>query len=208
VKQSKLVVVALAVLVLVGVGVAVAYLVRENFALKVEIGTLRYQLEVAAKARPPARVADPADKGPAARTVGNLTRQVMLDELSSETGSEKKLWIRVNPRDREAATFARQIADVFREAKWEVFLLDPENLRFKPGLLMMVGADDSPPSYVETAQRAFQALSDPIVVRTGYLSYYEKMKEKTPDWRGGIPFLPGQTYVVFVGSKPEPTPDG
>lgn len=199
-------VIALASLVLAGMGTAVAYLARENFDLKVELGILRYKLEAAANETPSASVVSPAVEEPTARTVGNLTRQVMLDALSSETGSEKKLWIRVDPQDQEASEFAREIADVFREAQWEVFVLDHQNVSYKAELLMLIGTEDSPPSYVQTAQRALTILRDSLTVGTGYVSYYEKMKRESPDWRGGVPFLPGQTYVVFVGRKPEPTP--
>jgi len=47
-------------------------------------------------------------------------------------------------------------------------------------------------------------LSDPVTVGTGYRAYYEKMKKQSPDWRGGVKFQPDQTYVLFVGRKPEP----
>jgi hypothetical protein len=52
VKRSNIVVAALFVLLLAVAGAAIAYLARENFDLKVEVGTLRYKLEAAAKASP------------------------------------------------------------------------------------------------------------------------------------------------------------
>jgi len=205
VKRSNIVVAALFVLLLAVAGAAIAYLARENFDLKVEVGTLRYKLEAAAKASPPPSPAAPAIvEVPGNRTVSNLTRQVMTDVLSAETGTEKKLWVRVDPRDSEAAEFARQIAAVFRDAGWEAVVLDNQGLRFKPGLLLLIGVEDSPPSYVQTAQRALEVLRDPVKVGTGYAAYYEKNKD-SPDFRG-VQFLPGQTYVLWVGRKPEPTP--
>ena len=205
VKRSTAIVIAFVVLLLAGAGATIAYLARENFALKVELGTLRYKLEAAATASPPARPS--GGEVSADRTISDLTRRVMLDTLSTETGTEKKLWVRVDPRDDEAAEFARQIADVFRDAGWEVLLLDNQGVRFKAGMLMLIGVESTPASYVQTAQRALQALRDPVKVGTGYIAYYEKMKKETPDWKGGVAFLPGQTYVLFVGRKPEPTPE-
>jgi len=207
VKRSNLLVAALVVLLVAGAGAAIAYLARENFDLKVEVATLRYKLETATKAAAPALPPAPAAVAvPGGRTVGELTRQVMVDTLSTETGTEKKLWIRVDPRDREAADFARQIAGAFRDGGWEVLVLDNQGVRFKPGLLMLIGVETSPPSYVQTAQRALETLSDPVTVGTGYISFYEKKKQESPDWKGGVEFLPGQTYVLWVGRKPEPAP--
>ena len=207
VKQSNLLVAALVVLLFVGAGAAIAYLARENFDLKVEVATLRYKLEAATKAAVPARPPTPAAVAvPGGRTVGELTRRVMLDTLSTESGTEKKLWIRVDPRDREAADYAQQIAGVFRDGGWEAIMLDNQGVRFKPGLLMLIGVESSPPSYVQTAQRALETLSEPVTVGTGYISFYEKKKKETPDWNGGVEFLPGQTYVLWVGRKPEPAP--
>jgi hypothetical protein len=205
VKQSNVLVAALFVLLVAVAGGVIAYLARENFDLKVEVGTLQYKLEAAAKTSPVVRApASAAAEVAGGRTVGDLTRQVMTDTLAAETGTEKKLWIRVDPQDREAAGFARQIGDVFRDAGWEVVALDNHGLRFKPGLLMLIGVEDSPPSYVQTAQRALESLPDPVVVGTGYTSFYEKKKKESPDWKGGIQFLPGQTYVLWVGRKPDP----
>jgi hypothetical protein len=204
-KRSQLVLAVLVALLVAGEGIVIAYLARQNFDLKVEAGTLRYKLEAAAKAAPAER-APTANTDPTGRSVSSLTRQVMVDVLSGESGVEKKFWLRVDPRDREASGFARQIADVFREVGWEAFVLDNQGVRFKPGLLLLIGAENSSPSYVQTAQRALETLSEPVTVGTGYVSYYEKKIKETPGWKGGVAFLPEQTYVLFVGSRPVAVP--
>lgn len=201
-KRSQILSVA-ALVLLVGAGATIAHLLQENFNLKVERATLKTKLEAAAKAVP----APPAKAAPAAvadgRSVGGIARRLMDEALAAETGAEKKLWVRVDPKDREASSFASQIAAVFRDAKWEVQVLDNQGLRFKPGLLVLIGGDDEPPSYVRTAQTALGSIGEEVTTGTGYLAYYETKKRETPDWNGTA-FLPGQTYLLVVGRKPEP----
>lgn len=195
----------LSLVLLGGMGVFLTRTMLENYSLKVELATLKAKGAQAATAAP---AAAPSAASPAAATAGTgrsieVVKQMMSDALAEETGSEKKAWIRVDPRDREAGAFAKQIAGVFSEAGWTVQLLDSEGLRFKPGLLFLVGSEEEPPSYVKTAQRAVEATGEDVSVGTGYLSYYESKKKETPDWQG-TKFLPGQTFVLLVGRKPEP----
>jgi len=180
----------------------------DNFANKVELASLRSKAAAAAKAPPP--VAAPAAAAPVRtgdREVIESARQMMVDALSNEAGATKKLWMRVDPRDREASGFASQIAGVFRGQGWDVQVLDNEGLRFKPGLLLLVGAEDEPPSYIVSAQKAIEAIGEELTTGRGYLSYYESKKKDAPDWQG-TKFLPDQTYVLLVGRKPEAKPAG
>ena len=128
---------------------------------------------------------------------------MMNDVLIEETGEEKKLWVRVDPRDREAAAFANQIATVFRDASWDVKVLDNENMRYKAGLLYLVGNEEEPPSYVVTAQRAIEAIGQGLTTGRGYLEYYRTKKAEDPSWQGTT-FAEGQTAVLLVGRKPDP----
>jgi hypothetical protein len=130
---------------------------------------------------------------------------MMVDALAAEDGAEKKLWIRVDPRDREASGFASQIATVFKDNGWDAKVLDSEGLRFKPGMLLLVGGEDEPPSYIVNAQKAIEAIGEPVTTGRGYLSYYEAKKKETPTWQG-TKFLPEQTYVLLIGRKGEPQP--
>lgn len=198
------------ILCLVLLGAAGLYITRlslENYGLKVELATLRSR--AAQPVKPPApAVAAAAAAAPAAaqgREVFESARQLMIDALAEEQGSEKKLWLRVDPRDREASTFAGQIAAVFREQGWDVKQLDSEGMRFKPGLLMLVGAEEDPPSYVLAAQKALEAVGEEISTGRGYLAYYESKKKESPQWQG-TRFAPDQTYVLLVGRKPEAQP--
>jgi hypothetical protein len=55
---------------------------------------------------------------------------------------------------------------------------------------------------VQTGQRALEALREPVTVGTGYVSYYEKPIQETPDGKGRVAFLSGRAYLLFVGRKP------
>lgn len=193
-------------LVLLGLSaIVITRLLLENFQLKVEVANLRSKQEQLASAPRPAAPAAPAARpAPAgARTVIESARQMMSDALVAEEGDEKKLWMRVDPRDREASSFANEIATVFRDHGWEVTVLDTEGMRYKPGLMFLVASEEEPPSYVTAAQRAIEAIGQPMTSGRGYLSYYESKKREDPSWRGTA-FLPDQTFVLLVGRKPAP----
>lgn len=192
------------VLVLLGLSaIVITRLLLENFQLKVEVANLKAKQEQVASAPRPAAApaARPAPAG--ARTVIESARQMMSDALLAETGDEKKLWMRVDPRDREASSFANEIATVFRDHGWDVKVLDTQGMRYKPGLMFLVASEEEPPSYVTTAQRAIEAIGQPMTSGRGYLSYYESKKREDPAWRG-TEFLPEQTFVLLVGRRPEP----
>ena len=205
-KRSNGLVIAL---VLLGVaGIFIARLLLENFQLKVEVANLRSkQTTTAAQiARtPPPAAAAAAPSAAGARTVIESARQMMNDALLAEQGADRKAWIRVDPRDREASAFAGEIAAAFKDAGWDAKVLDNEGLRFKPGLLFLVGSEDDPPSYVLAAQKAVEAIGQEVTTGRGYQSYYDAKKRDTPDWQG-TKFLPEQTFAILVGRKPDPKP--
>jgi hypothetical protein len=196
------------IVALVALGIAGIVITRQfltNYAMQVELASMRSKLDAAAKAPPPSAPAAVAavPVGPGGRAVIESARQIMTDVLAEESGDEKKLWLRVDPRDREASAFAGQIGDVFREAGWDVKIQDNEGLRYKPGLLYLVGVEEDPPSYVVTAHRAIESIGYELTSGRGYLSYYESKKKDDPTWQGTT-FQPGQTAVLLVGRKPEP----
>lgn len=191
-----------AALVLLGASALfITHLLLENYQLKVAVGSLQSQQRATAAAPPPTPAAA-ADAPEPDRVVSEASRQLMVDALAAETGDEKKLWIRVEPRDKEASTFARQVADVFRDNGWEVVTLGTEGLRYKPGLLLLLGDEGAAPSYVENAQRAIEAAGYPVTVGSGYRSYYESKRKESAEWRG-TSFLPEQSYVLLVGRQAE-----
>lgn len=208
-KQSTLLVIGL--VLLGGAALWITSLKLENYELQIEQANLRsQQATLSAKAAAPRPAAAPAAAAAAAantpaRTLDETSRQLMIEALSEASGEEKKAWLRVDPRDREASAFASQIAGVFRDQGWDVKVLDSEGLRFKPGLLLLVGDEEEPPSYVTAAQKAIEASGQEVTSGRGYRSYYESKKKETPEWQG-TSFLPEQTFVVLIGRKPEPAP--
>jgi hypothetical protein len=86
-----------------------------------------------------------------------------------------------------------------------VKLMDSQGMRFKPGMMFLVGAEDEPPSYVVNAQKAIEAIGMQLTTGRGYQSYFEAKKKEDPKWPG-TEFVPGQTYVLLVGRKPDPAP--
>jgi hypothetical protein len=197
----------IALVLLGGAAIFITRLMLDNFQLRVENQSLRSKQEAAAKAppRPAAPVAAPVAAATGGREVIESARQMMVDALAAEEGSEKITWIRVDPRDREASAFANQIAAVFKSQGWEVRLLDSEGMRFKPGLLFLVAKEEEPPTYVVNAQKAIEAIGEQLTTGRGYLTYYEAKKKEDPSWVG-TKFAPDQTYVLLVGRKPEPAP--
>lgn len=195
----------LALVLLGGAAILITRLMLDNFALKVEVASLRAKQSAPVKPVAPAAAVASAPSAPSARVVDETARQMMIDALAAEEGTEKKIWLRVDPRDREASGFAGQIAAVFRDQGWDVRTLDNEGLRFKPGVLMLVGEEDEPPSYVTNAQKAIEAIGHEVTTGRGYKSYYESKKKESPDWQG-TSFLPEQTFVVLIGRRPDPAP--
>lgn len=173
----------------------VSNLAAENSALRAQLAKGQPASAAAPKpARPSAAAGD-------ARALTADQRQAMLAALREESGAEKKIWIRVDPNDPEAAGFEKAIEDVFREAGWEVARMGSDGLLFKPGVYLLV-AEEEWPTYAETANKALEAGGITVTAARGYRAYYEEQTKTKPGWHG-TKFLPEQTYVVLVGRKPE-----
>jgi hypothetical protein len=196
-----------ALVLLGGSAILITRLMLDNYQLKVEVAELKSKQTAQAKVPPrpaaPAQAAPSAASATGSRELSESARQMMIDALAAEDGPDKVLWMRVDPRDREASNFAGQIAAVFRGQGWEVKQLDNEGMRFKPGLLFLVATEDEPPSSVANAQKAIEAIGEQLTSGRGYQSYYEAKKKEDPKWVG-THFEPGQTHVLLVGRKPPP----
>jgi uncharacterized membrane protein len=168
---------------------AVVYIVR----LRSEVGALRPP-----SAAGPATSPSPISTAP--RTLTDEQRSAMLELLRSEAGPMHKVWFQVEQTRPEPAAFQKALADVFREAGWEVDTAGSAGMTFKPGVSVLV-ADDEWPSYASTAYDALQKAGIDVKAARGYRSYYDEQKRDKPNWQGPA-LAPDQTYVVIVGPNP------
>jgi hypothetical protein len=172
---------------------AIVYIVR----LRSEVGTLRPPSAHQASSSSPT---SPSPTSTVPRTITAEQHTAMLDVLRSETGSVHKVWFQVETNRPEPAGFQKALADVFREAGWEIETAGSGGMTFKPGVSVLV-ADDEWPSYASTAYDALQKAGIDVKAARGYRSYYEEQKREKPNWQGPT-LAPDQTYVVIVGPSP------
>jgi hypothetical protein len=163
---------------------------------------VRLRSEVGAP-HPPGAVRQAGSPSPTSavqRTITAEQRTAMVDVLRSDTGAVHKVWFQVEQNRPEPATFQKALADVFREAGWEVDTAGSGGMTFKPGVSVLV-ADDEWPSYASTAYDALQKAGIDVKAARGYRAYYEEQKRDKPNWQGPM-LTPDQTYVVIVGPSP------
>lgn len=145
------------------------------------------------------RAPAPAAKASAGRQLTDTERAGMLAALGAEQGPVRKVWFAVPPNDPEAAALKGAFEGVFKQAGWETATQTVTGMMLKPGLSILIAAEE-PPSYVTTAQQAFEGTSFEWKTGTGYCPYFEERKRADPNWPG-IPLAPDQEYVVVIGPK-------
>ncbi len=141
----------------------------------------------------------PAPSAPAARRLTDGERAAMLAALGAEQGPVRKVWFAVPPNDAEAAGLEEALEGVFKQAGWETSTQTVTGMMLKPGLSILIAAEEPPP-YVTTAQQALEATSFEWKTGTGYRPYFEERKRTDPNWPG-IALAPDQEYVVVIGPK-------
>jgi hypothetical protein len=124
----------------------------------------------------------------------------MLAALGAEQGGSHKAWFAIAPGDPEAAALKDAFESVFKQAGWETTTQNVTGMVLKPGLSILIAAEEPPP-HVTTAQQALEATSFEFKTGTGYGPYYEERKKADPNWPG-ISMAPGQEFVIVVGPKP------
>lgn len=175
---------------------AVMYIVR----LRAEVNSLRQGTAPVAARETPRDAAAPSAVSTEPRVLTAEQRSTMLELLNGESGSMKKVWFQVEQGRPEPVAFQKALADVFREAGWEVDTAGSGGMTFKPGISLLV-ADEEWPSYASTAYDALQRAGIDVKAARGYRSYYDEQKREKPNWQGPR-LAPDQTYVIIVGPNP------
>jgi hypothetical protein len=127
----------------------------------------------------------------------------MLATLGGEQGPTRKVWFAVAPGDAEAVALKDAFEAVFKQAGWATATQPVTGMQLKPGLSMLIAAEEAPP-YVAVAQQALQATSFEFKTGSGYGAYFAERKQADPKWPG-IGLEAGQDYVVVIGPQPPPT---
>lgn len=175
---------------------AIVYIVR----LRAEMSTLRPATARQTATPTPGAPAAPSPTSSEPRSITPEQKSAMLEVLRSETGSIRKVWFQVEQTRPEPAAFQKALADVFREAGWEVDTAGSAGMSFKAGVSVLV-ADEEWPGYASTAYDALQKAGIDVKAARGYRAYYEEQKREKPNWQGPA-LAPDQTYVVIVGPNP------
>jgi len=150
-----------------------------------------------APATAPATAAAPATGG---RGIGPNTRPIMLETLARERGNGRTMWLSVAPGDPETAALEDQITTLFEEAGWTVQTTTVTGIRLKPGLVLLLAADEPPP-YTDVVVDAFETSGLDVKTASGYRAYHDEMKQQNPAWPG-IPMTAEQDMTLVIGPKP------
>lgn len=127
-------------------------------------------------------------------------KAAMLVVLGEEKDAGRTAWFAVAAGDAESKTTADALAAVFEEAGWKVESRTLTGMRLKPGVSMLL-AEEQPPAWTESAQRAMQASGIEVKSATGYRPYFTEKKAEDPAWPG-VPIDDDQAFVIVVGPAP------
>jgi hypothetical protein len=196
VKNSKLILGGIiALVVLAGVWYT-AGIRKDNEALRDKLS----EAESAAASRRPSRSSVrglPADS----RALSEEVRDTLYAALTELTD---RVWFVTQPNDPEADLFQRELEATFLEAGWEVVdsTVSPRPLR--AGIRVFIAEDDFP-DHVSIAVNGLRAAGLEVFAGSGYRAFYQKQKEKDPEF-SGVELAPDQDFVIVVGPKPPKTP--
>jgi hypothetical protein len=128
-------------------------------------------------------------------------RAAMLAILKEESAPDRAAWLSYSAGNAESLALADALAAIFREGGWKAQVSSLSGMVLKPGVSILV-AEEEPPSWVDSAQRAMQASGIDVKSATGYRSYYEDKKKENPAWPG-VPLVKDAAFVIVVGPAPK-----
>lgn len=123
-------------------------------------------------------------------------RQAMATRLRDEPAGSAT-WIIYDTRGPDAEALARQIADVFREARWTVRSIGPAPFALRPGVRLLA-ADDPASDLAGAVGSALNRAGLNVTFGVGYRAFAEERQRADPNWRG-ISFERDQSFVIAVG---------
>ena len=149
-----------------------------------------------------AAAADPSPGAPAAgtdpRMLTNETRDNLITALSEASG--KQVWFVTQANDQEADSFQFEIEDAFLQAGWVIASSTNFAKPLRAGLRVYV-ADAELPDHVSVAVNGLRGIGLDVFAGNGYRAFYDKQKEKNPDF-SGVELAPDQDFVIVVGPNP------
>lgn len=134
------------------------------------------------------------------RSIGPNTRPIMIETLARERGNNRTMWLSVGPGDPETAALKDDITKLFEEAGWKVQTTNVTGVRLKPGLVLLLAAEEPPP-YTDVVVDAFESSGLEVKTASGYRGYHDEMKQQNPQWPG-IPMTAEQDMTLVIGPKP------
>lgn len=151
----------------------------------------------------PAKTEKPADAKAATspRAPDETERAAMLEILKADTTPERAAWISYGAGNAESQALADALAKVFRDAGWKVQSKSLGGMVLKPGVSILL-AEEMPPPFAESAQKAMEASGLEVKSASGYRPYYEEKKAENPAWPG-VPLEKDAAFVIVVGPEPK-----
>lgn len=132
------------------------------------------------------------------RMLTNETRDALIAALSDASG--KEVWFVTQANDPEADSFQFELEDAFLQAGWVIASSTKSARPLMAGLRVYV-ADAELPNHVSVAVGSLRSIGLDVFAGNGYRAYYDKQKEKNPDF-SGIELAPDQDFVIAVGPNP------
>lgn len=154
-----------------------------------------------APAADPKPTATAAAAAASSRAPDESERAAMLEILKAETTPERAAWLSYSAGNAESKALADALGAVFRDAGWKVHSTALAGMVLKPGVSVLL-AEEEPPAWTESAQRALSASGLEIKSASGYRSYYDEKKAENAAWPG-VPLAKEAAFVIVVGPTPK-----
>ncbi len=146
-----------------------------------------------------------ADPSPGASVVGteprmltNETRDNLIAALSVVSG--KQVWFVTQANDQEADSFQFELEDAFLQSGWKIAASSKSARPLRSGLRVFAAGDELP-DHVSVAVSGLRGIGFEVFAGTGYRAFYDRQKEKNPDF-SGVELAPDQDFVIVVGPIP------